>query len=61
MKITIEDRNNALTALDNAYCVADRVFQCCPDRDTFIAWEVMRSIEDLQHYIEQAEIVNEYT
>ena len=60
MKITIEDRNNALNALDDAYCVAARVFQACSDEDAFIAWDVMRSIDELQQYIWKAEIVDKY-
>ena len=61
MKITVEDKAKALAALANAYCVAMRVFQAVPDEDTIVAWDVMRSIDELQQYIDKAEIVDKYT
>ena len=61
MKITREDRNNALKALGNAYCVAMRVFQACPDEDALTAWTLMCNIEDMQQYISEAELVNGYS
>lgn len=61
MKITREDRNDALKALGDAYCVAMRVFQVVPDEDAVIAWKVMHSIDELQHYIGNAELVDDYT
>lgn len=61
MKITVEDKSKAIAALANAYCVAMRVFNACPDEDTVIAWDVMRSIDELQQYIDKAELVDKYT
>ena len=61
MKITAEDKAKALAALGNAYCVAMRVFRACPDEDAVTSWRVMQSINDLQQYIDKAEIVDKYT
>ena len=61
MKITREDRNNALEALDRALNIALKTFYACPDEDAAMIWDVIKGIDALQEYIGKAEIVDAYT
>ena len=60
MKITREDRNNALKALDIALNVALKTFYAAPDEDAAFIWNAICRIDDLQEYIGKAEIIDAY-